>query len=278
MSLIEWGLSKLKPEVVVPALWRAAASLVGISTLMCIVLQRSIQPYPSTPTGSLAALANRLRLTSIVHRLTQAGQWLATQPHHGIVWLLALVALSSGLYWSARYRVSPVENLHVSLTWIGLAVLRELGCAAWEMLLIAGVVAIATAMLHTTRFKTRYHRFSDRLSYILIHAGGSLLDLIALVCFALIRGPVALGWQWFIINPRAEFWLHEDDGGNNDRIARVQPRESTFVMFAPPAEMASQIRKNRLWTQSEAWRALKRSAEVDRGGGTEGSGSDSVER
>ncbi|WP_195166898.1 hypothetical protein [Mycobacteroides abscessus] len=265
MSLIEWGFSKLKPEVVVPALWRAAASLIGLATVACIPLSKSIQPYPSTPMGLLASIARHANLASTERWLSHAEEWLATQPVHQLAWLLAVGAVCSGLHWAARYRVNSIENLHVSLTWIGLGALREVGCPAWGILLIAAAIALTVAEWQVIRFGSRYHRLRDRLNYITIHVLGSLMDALQLLGSVLIRGPVALGWQWLIINPRAEFWLRTDE--DDDDVAEVQPRDRTYAMFAP-RELAELVRRDRIWTYEETWRLLKRSSHLEWGLGT----------
>ncbi|WP_423488008.1 hypothetical protein [Mycobacteroides sp. PCS013] len=267
MSLIEWALSKLKPELLLPALWRMVASLIGIATLGCAVLQKSIYPYPSTPTGLLASIANRAHLAPAERWLTQVGQWLNQQPQNQLAWLVGVIALCSGLYWAARYRVNAVENLHVSLTWIGLGVLRETGCAAWAMLLIAVAIALVVAQVHVSRFGSRYHRLRDRLNYILAHAVGSLADLPWIVGFLLIRGTAALGAQWFVINPRAEFWYRVDRQRDDDDVVEVQPREGVFAMFAPPGDIEHRLKRSRMWSHADTWRLLKRSPEVEWGGG-----------
>ena len=198
-------LKPLRPEVALPALFRVAASLIGVGTVLCVLLRHRIQPYPSTPMGFFAFVAEHIRMSSVERWLTNAGQWLAQPPQHQLIGPLAIAAVFSGVYFAARYRVSPIENLHVSGTWVGLAALRELGYAAWVIALIVVAAMIVVAVQHVWRFGARYHRFRDRLDYILLHVFGSLVDSASLIGFLLIRGFAALDCQWVIINPRAEF-------------------------------------------------------------------------
>jgi hypothetical protein len=259
MSLIEWGLSKLRTELALPALFRVAASLTGIATVSCLALQKAIQPYRSTPIGLFASAAEHIRMPSAERSLTNAEQWLAQPPQHQLIELLAIAAICSGFYFSARYRVSPIENLHVSGTWVGLATLRELGYAAWTLALISVVASIIVAMQHVIRFGAQYHGLRDRFGYIFIHLFGSLVDSAWLIGFLLIRGSMALGWQWVIINPRAEYWRLIDDG-----LGAWQPRGQIFVMFGSP-RIADLVRDNPEMNRADLWRLLKRSGETEWG-------------
>lgn len=266
MSLVEWGLSKLRPELAVPALFRAVTSLIGVATMFCVVTP-SGRPSSATPMGFFAAVANHIDMPAAERWLISARQGLVQQPqYHQPLGLVAIAFVFAGFYLAARYRVGPIENLFVSATWVGLAALCELGCTAALLMLTAVSSAIVAAVQNVRRFGARYHRLRDRFLYIFFHVFGSLGDAAWLVSSLFIKGFGALDWQWVIVNPRAEFWRRIDYESNNHK-AESQPHKQTFVMFGPRA-IADEVRVNPQLTHADVWRLLKRSPDVEWGLGS----------
>lgn len=249
-------LSKLKPELAVPALFRIVAGVVGWFGIAW--------PWSSTPLHVAADLARSSEAMAAQQLFLAADAWLGQDTERRqLLGLAAVVIVAVGARWAVRYRLNAIANLGVSATWLGLVTLRQSGCPTWLMLLAIPVTIVVAAVSQSVRFGTRYHRLRDRFAYGFAHLAGSLIDPFALFVTLLVRGPSCLGWQWMVINPRAEFWRRIDVARFSDG-AEVQPWERPFVMFGP-ATIADWVRDDPQLTRTEIWRLLKRHPDLEWG-------------